>query len=75
MKPNPRQPTEIQSEYARICSVAGDINYKIKKLGLDLERAQSELNRLDQEYLEATRVPPENTTLEWDQKPEETKTP
>lgn len=71
----PRQPQVIQSEYANVCSRAGDINYQIKKLNLELDRVHVELSRLDEEFAEATRIPKEDTTLEYDQRPEDTKTP
>lgn len=70
-----RTQEHVQSDYARLCSQAGDVNYRIKKLESELSRIHVELHRLDSEYLDLTRTPPENTQMEYPQTPEQTKTP
>jgi hypothetical protein len=70
-----RTQEHVQSDYARLCSQAGDLNYRIKKLEKDLERIHIELYRLDSEYMDMTRTPPEDTHMEYPQTPEDTKTP
>lgn len=59
-----RTERELQDQYSQFCAHIGDILWKIKRLEAELERIYVQVRGLDQEYIQVTRIPPEDTTLE-----------
>lgn len=67
-----RTEKDLQDQYSKYCVQIGDLIWKVQRLQADLERLYVQVRALDQEFIQITRTPDEDTTLENDQ---ETKAP